>query len=117
MYLLLLISQSTLKEIIYINMQVLQQNVRGMGMPRAGIQQSQQRYPPPIQRPVVPFAPGPNPNNPTQQQPACMPTQQQQQQAQINRHRPNLHQQQQQRNMKMQQQYYSSQGLYKAQIF
>ncbi|XP_029661453.1 protein PRRC2C isoform X8 [Formica exsecta] len=91
---------------------VLQQNVRGMGMPpRAGIQPSQQRYPPPIQRPVVPFAPGPNPNNPTQQQPACMPTQQQQQ-AQINRHRPNLHQQQQQqqRNMKMQQQYYSSQG-------
>ncbi|XP_029661450.1 protein PRRC2C isoform X5 [Formica exsecta] len=87
-------------------------NVRGMGMPpRAGIQPSQQRYPPPIQRPVVPFAPGPNPNNPTQQQPACMPTQQQQQ-AQINRHRPNLHQQQQQqqRNMKMQQQYYSSQG-------
>ncbi|XP_011881857.1 PREDICTED: protein PRRC2C isoform X7 [Vollenhovia emeryi] len=90
---------------------VLQQNVRGMGMPpRAGIQPSQQRYPPPIQRPVVPFAPGPNPNNPTQQQPACMPTQQQQQ-AQINRHRPNLHQQQQQqRNMKMQQQYYSPQG-------
>ncbi|XP_011159369.1 protein PRRC2C isoform X10 [Solenopsis invicta] len=89
---------------------VLQQNVRGMGMPpRAGIQPSQQRYPPPIQRPVVPFT-GPNPNNPTQQQPACMPTQQQQQ-AQINRHRPNLHQQQQQqRNMKMQQQYYSSQG-------
>ncbi|XP_012533610.1 protein PRRC2C isoform X4 [Monomorium pharaonis] len=86
-------------------------NVRGMGMPpRAGIQPSQQRYPPPIQRPVVPFAPGPNPNNPTQQQPACMPTQQQQQ-AQINRHRPNLHQQQQQqRNMKMQQQYYSPQG-------
>ncbi|XP_072748347.1 uncharacterized protein Nocte isoform X5 [Anoplolepis gracilipes] len=90
---------------------VLQQNVRGMGMPpRAGIQPSQQRYPPPIQRPVVPFAPGPNPNNPTQQQPACMPTQQQQQ-TQINRHRPNIHQQQQQqRNMKMQQQYYSSQG-------
>lgn len=93
----------------------MQQNVRGMGMPpRAGIQPSQQRYPPPIQRPVVPFAPGPNPNNPTQQQPACMPTQQQQQ-TQINRHRPNLHQQQQQqRNMKMQQQYYSSQGLYRA---
>ncbi|XP_020288922.1 protein PRRC2C-like isoform X4 [Pseudomyrmex gracilis] len=92
---------------------VLQQNVRGMGMPpRAGIQPSQQRYPPPIQRPVVPFAPGPNPNNPSQQQPTCMPTQQQQQ-TQINRHRPNLHQQQQQqqqRNMKMQQQYYSSQG-------
>ncbi|KMQ95821.1 large proline-rich protein bat2 [Lasius niger] len=90
---------------------VLQQNVRGMGMPpRAGIQPSQQRYPPPIQRPVVPFGTGPNPNNPTQQQPACMPTQQQQQ-AQINRHRPNLHQQQQQqRNMKMQQQYYSPQG-------
>ncbi|XP_011644357.1 protein PRRC2C isoform X7 [Pogonomyrmex barbatus] len=89
---------------------VLQQNVRGMGMPpRAGIQPSQQRYPPPIQRPVVPFAPGPNPNNPTQQQPACMPTQQQQQ-TQINRHRPNLHQQQQQRNMKIQQQYYSPQG-------
>ncbi|XP_071563267.1 uncharacterized protein Nocte isoform X8 [Temnothorax nylanderi] len=88
---------------------VLQQNVRGMAMPpRAGIQPSQQRYPPPIQRPVVPFAPGPN--NPTQQQPGCMPTQQQQQ-AQINRHRPNLHQQQQQqRNMKMQQQYYSPQG-------
>lgn len=77
--------------------------------PRAGIQSSQQRYPPPIQRPVVPFAPGPNPNNPTQQQPTCMPTQQQQ--TQINRHRPNLHQQQQQRNMKIQQQYYSSQGL------
>ena len=95
-----------------INLQVLQQNVRGMGMPpRAGIQPSQQRYPPPIQRPPVAFAPGPNPNNPTQQQPACMPTQQQQQ-AQINRHRPNLHQQQQQqRNMKMQQQYYSPQGL------
>lgn len=94
-----------------INLQVLQQNVRGMGMPpRAGIQPSQQRYPPPIQRPPVAFAPGPNPNNPTQQQPACMPTQQQQ--AQINRHRPNLHQQQQQqRNMKMQQQYYSPQGL------
>lgn len=91
-------------------MQVLQQNVRGIGIPRPGIQPSQQRYPPPIQRPVVPFAPGPNPNNPTQQQPACMPTQQQQQ-AQINRHRPNLHQQQQQqRNMKMQQQYYSAQG-------
>ncbi|XP_077281745.1 no circadian temperature entrainment isoform X8 [Temnothorax americanus] len=90
---------------------VLQQNVRGMAMPpRAGIQPSQQRYPPPIQRPVVPFAPGPNPNNPTQQQPGCMPTQQQQQ-AQINRHRPNIHQQQQQqRNMKMQQQYYSPQG-------
>lgn len=91
---------------------VLQQNVRGIGIPRPGIQPSQQRYPPPIQRPVVPFAPGPNPNNPTQQQPACMPTQQQQQ-AQINRHRPNLHQhqqQQQQRNMKMQQQYYSAQG-------
>jgi len=90
--------------------QVLQQNVRGMGMPpRAGIQPSQQRYPSPIQRPVVPFAPGPN--NPTQQQPGCMPTQQQQQ-TQINRHRPNLHQQQQQqRNMKMQQQYYSPQGL------
>lgn len=98
--------------LLYINVQVLQQNVRGMGMPpRAGIQPSQQRYPPPIQRPVVPFAPGPNPNNPTQQQPACMPTQQQQQ-TQINRHRPNLHQQQQQqRNMKMQQQYYSPQGL------
>lgn len=95
-----------------INLQVLQQNVRGMGMPpRAGIQPSQQRYPPPIQRPAVPFAQGPNPNNPTQQQPACMPIQQQQQ-AQINRHRPNLHQQQQQqRNMKMQQQYYSPQGL------
>lgn len=88
-------------------LQVLQQNVRGMGMPpRAGLQQSQQRYPPPIQRPVVPFAPGPN--NPAQQQPTCMPTQQQ---AQINRHRPNIHQQQQQqRNMKMQQQYYSPQG-------
>lgn len=86
-----------------------------MGMPpRAGIQPSQQRYPPPIQRPVVPFTPGPNPNNPTQQQqqqPNCMPSQQQQQQVQINRHRPNLHQQQQQqRNMKMQQQYYSTQG-------
>ncbi|XP_029174414.1 protein PRRC2C isoform X7 [Nylanderia fulva] len=93
------------------NPYVLQQSVRGIGIPgRPGIQPSQQRYPPPIQRPVVPFAPGPNPNNPTQQQPACMPTQQQQQ-AQINRHRPNLHQQQQQqRNMKMQQQYYSSQG-------
>lgn len=88
-----------------------------MGMPpRAGIQPSQQRYPPPIQRPVVPFTPGPNPNNPTQQQqqqPNCMPSQQQQQQVQINRHRPNLHQQQQQqRNMKMQQQYYSTQGSY-----
>ena len=81
-----------------------------MGMPpRAGIQPSQQRYPPPIQRPVVPFTPGPNPNNPTQQQQRnCM--QQQQQQSQINRHRSNLHQQQQQRNMKMQQQYYSGQG-------
>ncbi|XP_029661458.1 protein PRRC2C isoform X11 [Formica exsecta] len=104
------VSQSAL--VSSYNNYVLQQNVRGMGMPpRAGIQPSQQRYPPPIQRPVVPFAPGPNPNNPTQQQPACMPTQQQQQ-AQINRHRPNLHQQQQQqqRNMKMQQQYYSSQG-------
>ncbi|KOC65910.1 hypothetical protein WH47_12709 [Habropoda laboriosa] len=100
---------------------VLQQNVRSMGMPpRAGIQPSQQRYPPPIQRPVVPFTPVPNPNNPTQQQqqqqqqqPNCIPSQQQQQQqAQINRHRPNLHQQQQQqqRNMKMQQQYYSTQG-------
>ncbi|XP_011689603.1 PREDICTED: protein PRRC2C isoform X10 [Wasmannia auropunctata] len=87
---------------------VLQQNVRGMGMPpRAGIQPSQQRYPTPIQRPAGPFAQGPNPNNPTQQQPVCM----QQQQAQINRHRPNLHQQQQQqRNMKMQQQYYPPQG-------
>ncbi|XP_035717368.1 protein PRRC2C-like isoform X6 [Vespa mandarinia] len=87
---------------------VLQQNVRGMGMPpRAGIQPSQQRYPPPIQRPVVPFAQGPTLNNSTQQ-PNSMPSQQQ---AQINRHRPNLHQQQQQRNMKMQQQqYYSSQG-------
>ncbi|XP_011689598.1 PREDICTED: protein PRRC2C isoform X5 [Wasmannia auropunctata] len=83
-------------------------NVRGMGMPpRAGIQPSQQRYPTPIQRPAGPFAQGPNPNNPTQQQPVCM----QQQQAQINRHRPNLHQQQQQqRNMKMQQQYYPPQG-------
>ncbi|KAL0122312.1 hypothetical protein PUN28_007210 [Cardiocondyla obscurior] len=103
------VSQSAL--VSSYNNYILQQNVRGMGMPpRAGIQPSQQRYPPPIQRPVVPFAPGPNPNNPTQQQPACMPTQQQQQ-AQINRHRPNLHQQQQQqRNMKMQQQYYSSQG-------
>lgn len=102
------VSQSAL--VSSYNNYVLQQNVRGMGMPpRAGIQPSQQRYPPPIQRPVVPFT-GPNPNNPTQQQPACMPTQQQQQ-AQINRHRPNLHQQQQQqRNMKMQQQYYSSQG-------
>ncbi|XP_067205035.1 protein PRRC2B isoform X4 [Linepithema humile] len=103
------VSQSAL--VSSYNNYVLQQNVRGMGMPpRAGIQPSQQRYPPPIQRPVVPFAPGPN--NPSQQQPACMPTQQQQQ-AQINRHRPNLHQQQQQqqqRNMKMQQQYYSSQG-------
>ena len=82
-----------------------------MGMPpRAGIQPSQQRYPPPIQRPVVPFPPGPN--NPSQQQ-NCMPAQQQQQQqSQMNRHRPNLHQhqQQQQRNMKMQQQYYSGQG-------
>lgn len=84
-----------------------------MGMPpRAGIQPSQQRYPPPIQRPVVPFTPGPNPNNPSQQQPNCIQSQQQQQQqAQINRHRPNLHQQQQ-RNMKMQQQYYSTQGLF-----
>ena len=81
-----------------------------MGMPpRAGIQSSQQRYPPPIQRPVVPFPPGgPNPNS---QQGNCMPSQQQQQ-MQINRHRSNLHQQQQQqqRNMKMQQQYYSGQG-------
>ncbi|XP_011644345.1 protein PRRC2C isoform X1 [Pogonomyrmex barbatus] len=102
------VSQSAL--VSSYNNYVLQQNVRGMGMPpRAGIQPSQQRYPPPIQRPVVPFAPGPNPNNPTQQQPACMPTQQQQQ-TQINRHRPNLHQQQQQRNMKIQQQYYSPQG-------
>ncbi|XP_070167934.1 protein PRRC2C isoform X10 [Polyergus mexicanus] len=102
------VSQSAL--VSSYNNYVLQQNVRGMGMPpRAGIQPSQQRYPSPIQRPAVPFAPGPNPNNPTQQQPACIPTQQQQQ-AQINRHRPNLHQQQQQRNMKMQQQYYSSQG-------
>ncbi|XP_018302966.1 protein PRRC2C isoform X3 [Mycetomoellerius zeteki] len=102
------VSQSAL--VSSYNNYVLQQNVRGMGMPpRAGIQPSQQRYPPPIQRPPVAFAPGPNPNNPTQQQPACMPTQQQQ--AQINRHRPNLHQQQQQqRNMKMQQQYYSPQG-------
>ncbi|XP_032674402.1 protein PRRC2C isoform X9 [Odontomachus brunneus] len=101
------VSQSAL--VSSYNNYVLQQNVRGMGMPpRAGLQQSQQRYPPPIQRPVVPFAPGPN--NPAQQQPTCMPTQQQQQ-AQINRHRPNLHQQQQQqRNMKMQQQYYSPQG-------
>ncbi|KAK2582795.1 hypothetical protein KPH14_005056 [Odynerus spinipes] len=90
------------------NNYVLQQNVRGMGMPpRAGIQPSQQRYPPPIQRPVVPFAQGPTLNNATQQ-PNSMPSQQQ---TQINRHRPNLHQQQQQRNMKMQQQqYYSSQG-------
>lgn len=81
-----------------------------MGMPpRAGIQPSQQRYPPPIQRPVVPFAQGPTLNNSTQQ-PNSMPSQQQ---AQINRHRPNLHQQQQQRNMKMQQQqYYSSQGSF-----
>ncbi|XP_066588319.1 protein PRRC2A-like isoform X2 [Prorops nasuta] len=102
------VSQSAL--VSSYNNYVLQQNVRGMGMPpRAGIQPSQQqRYPPPIQRPVVPFPPGPNPNNPTQQQPNCMPTQQQQ--TQISRHRPNLHQQQQQRNMKMQQQYYSSQG-------
>lgn len=100
------VSQSAL--VSSYNNYVLQQNVRGMGMPlRAGIQPSQQRYPPPIQRPVVPFPPGPNPNNPTQQQPNCMPTQQQQ--AQINRHRPNIHQQQQ-RNMKMQQQYYSGQG-------
>ncbi|XP_034934414.1 protein PRRC2B isoform X3 [Chelonus insularis] len=84
---------------------VLQQNVRGMSMPpRAGIQPSQQRYPPPIQRPV-PFPPGPNPNNPSQQQQNCIPSQQQNQ---INRHRPNIHQQQ--RNMKMQQQYYSGQG-------
>lgn len=106
---------------VWTKLQVLQQNVRGMGMPpRAGIQPSQQRYPPPIQRPVVPFTPGPNPNNPTQQQPNCMPSQQQQQQqqqppqTQINRHRPNMHQQQQQqqRNMKMQQQYYSTQGSF-----
>ncbi|XP_063973669.1 protein PRRC2C-like isoform X4 [Diachasmimorpha longicaudata] len=86
---------------------LMQQNVRGMGMPpRGGIQPSQQRYPPPIQRPVVPFPPGPNPNNPNQQQQNCMPNQQQNQ---MNRHRPNIHQQQQ-RNMKMQQQYYSGQG-------
>ncbi|XP_015113837.1 protein PRRC2C isoform X3 [Diachasma alloeum] len=85
---------------------LMQQNVRGMGMPpRGGIQPSQQRYPPPIQRPVVPFPPGPNPNNPNQQQQNCMPNQQQNQ---MNRHRPNIHQQQ--RNMKMQQQYYSGQG-------
>ncbi|XP_011689599.1 PREDICTED: protein PRRC2C isoform X6 [Wasmannia auropunctata] len=100
------VSQSAL--VSSYNNYVLQQNVRGMGMPpRAGIQPSQQRYPTPIQRPAGPFAQGPNPNNPTQQQPVCM----QQQQAQINRHRPNLHQQQQQqRNMKMQQQYYPPQG-------
>ncbi|XP_051158861.1 protein PRRC2C isoform X5 [Leptopilina boulardi] len=88
---------------------VLQQNVRGMGMPpppRAGLQSSQQRYPPPIQRPVVPFPPGPN--NPSQQQQNCMTNPQQQQQSQINRHRTNIHQQQ--RNMKMQQQYYSGSG-------
>ncbi|XP_044595576.1 protein PRRC2C-like isoform X3 [Cotesia glomerata] len=91
------------------NNYVIQQNVRGMGMPpRAGIQPSQQRYPPPIQRPVVPFPPGPNPNNPNQQQQNCIPAQQNQ----VNRHRPNLHQQQQ-RNMKLQQQYYSGQGQFR----
>ncbi|XP_058806241.1 protein PRRC2C isoform X3 [Phymastichus coffea] len=82
------------------------QNVqRGMGMPRGGIQPSQQRYPPPIQRPVVPFPPGPNNSQQGQQQQNCMPNQQ----SQMNRHRPNIHQQQP-RNMKIQQQYYSGQS-------
>lgn len=84
------------------------QNVRGMGMPpRAGIQSSQQRYPPPIQRPVVPFPPGGPNQNQGQQQGNCI---QSQQQMQINRHRSNLHQQQQQRNMKMHQPYYGAQS-------
>lgn len=86
-----------------------QQNARGMGMQRGNIQPSQQRYPPPIQRPVNPFPPGPNNSQQGQGQQNCMPNQQQQ--SQMNRHRTNIHQQQQQqRNMKMQQQYYSGQS-------